>query len=463
MSFASATSAWDGGLSNSATCNLRARGAISHAPPTTCSTGRTSSRGAERGLLLFLLDGLAVIFVMSFASTYVPLYALAMGATAAEIGLLSAAASLGVIGGSALSGRLVRLLGSPKRVVVYCARIWEAASYLPLLAIPFFFTGTTAVRVLIVVYAVRTLIGEAGVPAWAAFVPGLVPIHIRGRFMSLRSVLKMVAMMIIIPLAGVAITALGGYPIGYQVVFGIMMVLGLASAWFFSRIPEHGSTHEAIASREAQSGVRWRGAFGAFALGMTVWTLGTATVAPFYVVFMTRDLGLDARGIGLLTAVSTGAQLVGFLLLGPRVDRRGNRGTLIGSVLVLALVPFGWLLVREWTQILPLYVLAGTGVGRDDDRQPEHAAGAEPRGEPRRVCRRVLLHVGGRGDDRAADRWLALCPLGLFRRGARRRPGRAGRRSDPGDLAGAQPLRIPRRSLLERRGRPALGIRFRTT
>ncbi len=139
---------------------------------------------------------------MSFASTYVPLYALAMGATAAEIGLLSSAASLGVIGGSALSGRLVRLLGSPKRVVVYCARIWEAVAYLPLLAIPFFFTGTTAVRVLIVVYAVRTLIGEAGVPAWAAFVPGLVPIHIRGRFMSLRSVLKMVAMMIIIPLAG---------------------------------------------------------------------------------------------------------------------------------------------------------------------------------------------------------------------------------------------------------------------
>jgi MFS family permease len=296
---------------------------------------------------------------MSFASTYVPLYALAMGATAAEIGLLSSAASLGVIGGSALSGRLVRLLGSPKKVTLYFARVWEALSYLPLLAIPFFFTGPTAVRVLIVVYAVRTLLGESGVPAWAAFVPGLVPIHIRGRFMSLRSVLKMVAMMIIIPLAGAAITALGGYPVGYQVVFGVMMVLGLATAWFFSRIPEHGSAHEAIAPRAVQGGMRWRGAFGAFALGMAVWTLGTATVAPFYVVFMTRDLGLDARGIGLLTAVSTGAQLVGFLLLGPRVDRRGNRGTLIGSVLVLALVPFGWLLVREWMQILPLYVLAG--------------------------------------------------------------------------------------------------------
>jgi MFS family permease len=313
----------------------------------------------RRGLLLFLLDGLAVIFVMSFASTYVPLYALAMGATAAEIGLLSSAASLGVIGGSALSGRLVRLLGSPKRVTLYCARIWEALTYLPLLAIPFFFTGTTAVRVLIVVYTVRTLIGESGVPSWAAFVPSLVPIHIRGRFMSLRSVLKMVAMMIIIPLAGAAITALGGYPAGYQVVFGVMMLLGLAAAGFFSRIPEREPAHLAAPERPAHGRTQWRGAFGAFALGMTVWTLGTATVAPFYVVLMTRDLGLDARGIGLLTAVSTGAQLVGFLLLGPRVDRRGNQGTLIGSVLALALAPFGWLLVRDWTQVLPLYVLAG--------------------------------------------------------------------------------------------------------
>ena len=150
-------------------------------------------------------------------------------------------------------------------MVVYCARIWEAASYLPLLAIPFFFTGTTAVRVLIVVYAVRTLIGEAGVPAWAAFVPGLVPIHIRGRFMSLRSVLKMVAMMIIIPLAGAAITALGGYPIGYQVVFGVMMVFGLAAAGFFSRIPEQRRSQHAPAEPPARGKTQWRGAFGASA------------------------------------------------------------------------------------------------------------------------------------------------------------------------------------------------------
>lgn len=314
----------------------------------------------RKGLALFLLDGLAVILVMSFASTYVPLYALAMGASPAEIGLLSSVASLGVIGGSALSGRLVRWLGSPKRVALYCARVWEALSYLLLLAVPFFFSGPTAVRVLIGLYGLRTLIGESGVPAWAAFVPSLVPIHIRGRFMSLRSVLKMVAMMIIIPAAGAAITLLGGYPAGYQVVFGVMLVLGLAAAVFFSRIPEREPVAPALPTpKAARSGAPWRGAFGAFALGMMVWTLGTATVAPFYVVFMTRDLGLDAGGIGLLTAFSTAAQLIGFLVFGPQVDRRGTRGPLIFCVLLQAAAPLGWLLVRHWSHILPLYALSG--------------------------------------------------------------------------------------------------------
>jgi MFS family permease len=313
------------------------------------------------GLTLFLLDGLAVILVMSFASTYVPLYALAMGATAFEVGLLSSAHSLGVIGGSALSGRLVTALGNPKRVTLYFGRVWHALSYLLLLAIPLFFTDAAAVRVLIVVYALRTLIGETGVPAWAAFVPTLVPIQIRGRFMSLRSVFKMVALMTIMPLAGAVITGLGGYPFGYQVCFAAMAVLGLAATGFFRRIPDPTPAPEPAVIHEApvRRGAWWRGPFGGFVCGLTVWTLGTALAAPFYVVFMTRDLGLDARAIGLLTALNTAAQLVGFLLLGPQVDRRGNRGALVVSVALLSLLPLGWLLVRHWTHILPLYVLSG--------------------------------------------------------------------------------------------------------
>ena len=73
MSFASATSAWDGGLSNSSICNLRAPRLARSADNLLDWSHLEPWR--RRGLLLFLLDGLAVIFVMSFALTYVPLYA----------------------------------------------------------------------------------------------------------------------------------------------------------------------------------------------------------------------------------------------------------------------------------------------------------------------------------------------------------------------------------------------------
>ena len=195
---------------------------------------------------------------------------------------------------------------------------------------------------------------------------------------------------------------------------------------------------------------------------MMVWTLGTATVAPFYVVFMTRDLGLDARGIGLLTAVSTGAQLVGFLLLGPRVDRRGNRGTLIGSVLVLALVPFGWLLVREWMQILPLYVLAGlasagmtlASLNMLLELSPEEnrAGYAGAYYSVLAAAAMIAPLIGGWLFARWGFAGAALVGgLAVW-------PAWRSWRSCWGAAA-----QNPRRSVLERRGSPSLGVRFRTT
>ena len=74
---------------------------------------------------------------------------------------------------------------------------------------------------------------------------------------------------------------------------------------------------------------------------------------------MTRDLHLGAEAIGLLTAFATGAQLIGYMLLGPIADRRGNYAILCFSALLTAMVPLGWLLVHAWWHILPLYLLTG--------------------------------------------------------------------------------------------------------
>ncbi len=313
------------------------------------------------GLRLFLIDGTFIALSSAFLATFMPLFALGMGASGEQVGLLTSLGSAAAVIGCALGGRVVRALRSRKRAALYFSRIIDTVSLLPVIAIPFFLSGPAAIRALLIVQTVRGLFSNLGVPAWAAFVPTVVPIQIRGRYISLRSMIQVLVTVIGIPVAGLIIARLGGYPTGFQVSFSIAVVLGLVSSWFFGRIPEPASDETLDRPAEAGTGrIRWwRGPFGRFLAGATVWTLASAIAGPFFIVFMADDLGLNAGAIGLLASFSTAVQLTGYALLGRVVDRAGGRVLLGFSALALALAPLGWLLVRSWWQILPIYAISG--------------------------------------------------------------------------------------------------------
>ena len=330
----------------------------------------------RRGLSVFLVDGLFIALSAAFVGTFIPLFALGMGATGAQVGLLTSLAGAASIAGNALGGPVVRRLntaaspdGGRKRAALYFGRIEDTASMVLVIAIPFFFGGPAAVQALLIVQTIRSFLGSIGTPAWAAFVPMIVPLRIRGRYMSLRSMIQVGCSVVAVPAAGFIITGLHGYPTGYQASFLISMALGLTAAFFFSRIPlPHANDEEqrvpadsnAAGKVTVHTGRReWRSPFGRFMLGAFVWTVSSAVAGPFYVVFMTQGLGLKARDIGLLASFATAAQLVGYALLGRYVDRRGSRLVVVLSALGLAIVPLGWLLVKNWWAILPLHVLAG--------------------------------------------------------------------------------------------------------
>jgi MFS family permease len=315
----------------------------------------------RRGLRLFLIDGTYIALSSAFLATFMPLFALGMGASGAQVGLLTSLGSAAAVVGCALGGPVVRALHSRKRAALYFSRIGDSLSLLLVIAIPFFLSGPAAITALLTVQTVRGLFSNLGVPAWAAFVPTIVPIQIRGRYISLRSMIQVLVTVVAVPVAGFIIARLGGYPTGFQVSFTIAVTLGLVASWFFSRIPEPAAEETADQPTRAEEGSApwWQGTFGRFLLGAALWTLASAIAGPFYVVFMSEDLGLNAGAIGLLISFATAMQLIGYALLGRVVDRDGAR-TLLGlSALALALVPLGWLLVHAWWSILPIYVVSG--------------------------------------------------------------------------------------------------------
>ncbi len=88
--------------------------------------GWQQTTGQERhALVLFLLDGGSVALGGAFNTTFVPLYALAMGAGAFEVGLLSSLAGATGIVGSMLAGVAARYSGSTRTATLLYNRLGD--------------------------------------------------------------------------------------------------------------------------------------------------------------------------------------------------------------------------------------------------------------------------------------------------------------------------------------------------
>ncbi len=120
---------------------------------------------------------------------YLPLFALAFGASNDEIGLLAAgiglAAMLAFVPGAWLSSRW------RYRKPFILATGWGAAQllFIPLAVVPLLFDVPLAVRFIIALAAMRAFVFSLALPAWTALAADLVPAGMRGRYFSTRNFL----------------------------------------------------------------------------------------------------------------------------------------------------------------------------------------------------------------------------------------------------------------------------------
>jgi len=330
--------------------------------PPGLAPGQRMEDRERRGMLMFWLDGLFANISESFVGPYLSLYLLALGASGAQVGLLTSV--------TGLLGALMFLPGarlaerSPDYRGVVVATSLVARGMLPLLLIvPWVLNGQPAIAAVILLAALRTAGTQLGVPAWTAFSAMIVPPSMRGRYFASRTFAMSMAALVVVPLAGRLISTLGA-PQGYQVSFGLALAAGLVATLAYSRIPlpplKAGAvSRPRLALGEAVAALRRQPAFVRLCLTTMLLNLGVQLVAPYFNVYMVRDMGLTAGFIGLTTTVSTAFDLVGQRFFGPFVDRRGLRRTMALTSPLIACLPFAWLFVRQGWQIFPINVVGG--------------------------------------------------------------------------------------------------------
>lgn len=319
------------------------------------------------GLRHFLLDGFFSSFSENLAITFVPIFALAYGASNAEIGLLTAFANLlgtlSLFPGAAHSERT----SSRKRVVLWTAGGASRLLFLALTALPFFvIPAKAAIWIVIVVNAGRTFLNNYSNSPWTDMVADLVPSHMRGRYFLTRGQLMGIAALLAAPIGGWLIHSLGGASkdghIGYQAVFLAAFAFGAVSTFAFARIPELGSQNrpKIVHKRgDLRKALRESPDFVAFLVGAFVWNISIQVAGPFFNVYLVSDLHAGIDVVGYSAGVTSLTTLLGQYLFGRLIVTRGSFWVQKLTGLLIPILPALWIIIHQPYQVYFISVLSG--------------------------------------------------------------------------------------------------------
>lgn len=304
-------------------------------------------------LRYFWLDGLFSAISDNFYLSFIPLFALAYGASNGEVGWLTAVGNL--LGAIALfpGAQMTERATRRQPLVLWTGGGIARLALLGLACIPLLVPqAQTAVLLIIALNGLRAFMANFANPAWTAMVADLVPDFARGRYLGSRNMAMGLAALAVTPLAGRLINLAndwrGSEIAGYQLIFALSFVFGMISTFSFSRITE--PPINTVASQEHHRGdlrrvLRTYPGFAGLVISAFVWNVALHVAAPFFNVYLVNEFKATATTIGVLASVSSLSALAGQQVFGRLMDTKGALWVQQLCGFIIPVLPASWLIV----------------------------------------------------------------------------------------------------------------------
>jgi len=314
-----------------------------------------TSAQQRQGMAMLWWDTLLSSLSGAFYGEFEVLYLLALGATSAVVATRASLASMFALLAPILGAWLVTRTGKRKLWILWSAGGVSRFGLVLAMLTPFFFDPPHAIYVLLALAALMAFSNSLAGPPFGALLADLIPIRIRGRYLSTRMMASSLIRAAAVPLAGQIIQRIGGIG-GYQVAWGIAAATGFAATSFFARIPEPESAekragHEEEGFRKGLRELSHDRLFMSYCLVSFVWTLGIQLSAPFFSVHMVQTLGFSVQTISLLSMTATIVSFFGVRVAGILVDRKGPGLINAIGMLLVPLMPIAWVFARTPFQV----------------------------------------------------------------------------------------------------------------
>jgi len=309
----------------------------------------------ERSLGLSVREGTFSTIASNFSLSYFAPFALALNATAVQMGILYSIISLLPSLVQLKAGALIESF-SRKRIAL-TGVMGKVLLVLPILLIGYLhWMGVPHMVWIFILLVGLHYVGTAvAYPAWFSWMGSLVPDEKRGKYFARRNriigffgVMAMISGALI--LDGVKKFGAGGDVLGLTLLgFGIIFGLsGLFRLWSWSLIKRQYEPRIKIRKKDYFS--FWdflcscrETPFGRFSLFAGAFAFSVGITAPYWAVYMIRDLGFSYIWYMAITVSAVLFQILFLPLLGKFSDNFGNVRLIRMCSIFAGLIPFLWI------------------------------------------------------------------------------------------------------------------------
>jgi MFS family permease len=315
----------------------------------------------DRTLRHSVRDGVAYSVMSGGGETYFSAFALFLKASAPQVALLSVLPQLLGSLAQLLSAWLGARLQRRKRLILAGAGL-QALVWLPLVALPLAYPEL-AFPLLLVFVTVYQAAGNFAVPVWISLMGDLVPERKRGRYFGRRTRLATMTAFISLVTAGVILQgfdAWGWTVYGFLSLFLASGIARVISVYHLALMQEPETAQqqpEAVPEfslRLLRESPAWR-----FTLFFALMQGAVAVAAPFFAVYMLRDLHFSYLQFTANTGTAVLVQFLTLNMWGRISDVFGNRLILVTTGRLLPLLPALWLVSDNFWYLLTIQLISG--------------------------------------------------------------------------------------------------------
>jgi MFS family permease len=314
----------------------------------------------KKSLRVSFWDGVFAAAMTGLTAEYFTPFALALKAGVSQIGILTALPSLAGSFSQLKSADITERVGSRKKVIYFFVFL-QSLVLIPVIFVPYIFKNW-AVGSLILLVSLFTVFGSFSLPVWQSLMTDYLPHNKRGRYFGWRN--KVLGGVTIISLfgGGMVLNLFKSHILlGFLIIFSLACLCRFICVYFLAQMyePRQHLKKESYFSfwdflRRARESN-----FARFVIFNSAFIFCVYLASPFFSVLMLKDLKFNYFTYTVLITTVSIATIFTIDRWGRNADRIGSIKVLRVSSLLIASLPFWWILNQHPVYLIFAQVLSG--------------------------------------------------------------------------------------------------------